>query len=77
LLGMGATEARPKNVHCFFDLIGFLVLVGHVSSAFSVEAFGLSEALTDKVDVLFWGGDAFRFFLEGVRRRWPPETKTV
>jgi hypothetical protein len=33
-----------------------------------VEAFDLSQAVTDKVDVLLWGGDApFRFFLEGVQ----------
>ena len=33
-----------------------------------MEAFGLSQAVTDKVDVLLWGGDApFRFFLEGVQ----------
>jgi len=33
-----------------------------------VEAFRLSQAVTDEVDVLLWGGDApFRFFLEGVQ----------
>ena len=52
---------RPRSAKTFPLLfsarIGFRVLATLVLP-FSVEAFRLSQAVTDEVDVLLWGGDA-------------------